>query len=57
MTVFDVFPEAMSKLQEAGAEVGHNPAEIAEKSDVVITMLPNSSHVQDAYAGEHGIFQ
>lgn len=57
VTVFDVYPEAMSKLQDAGAAIGHNPAEVAEKSDTIITMLPNSSHVQEAYAGENGVFQ
>lgn len=55
--MFDVYPEAMSKLQDAGATIGHNPADVAEKSDTIITMLPNSTHVQEAYTGEHGVFQ
>lgn len=55
--VYDVYPEAMSKLQDAGAHIGHSPAEVADKSDYLITMLPNSSHVQEAYAGENGVFQ
>lgn len=55
--VYDVYPEAMTKLQDAGAHIGHHPAEIAEKSDTIITMLPNSAHVQEAYAGENGVFQ
>lgn len=57
VTVYDVYPEAMSKLQNAGAAIGHSPAEVAEKSDTIITMLPNSTHVQEAYAGENGVFQ
>lgn len=57
VVVYDVYPEAMCKLQDAGAHIGHNPAEVADKADVVITMLPNSSHVQEAYAGENGVLQ
>lgn len=55
--VYDVYPEAMTRLQDAGAHIGQNPAEVAEKSDTVITMLPNNSHVLEAYAGENGILQ
>ena len=43
VVVYDIYPEAMSKLQDAGAHIGHNPAEVAENSDTIITMLPNSS--------------
>ena len=55
--VYDVFPDAMVKLQYAGAQVGHHPAELAENSDVIITMLPNNAHVLEAYNGENGILK
>lgn len=55
--VYDVYPEAMSKLQDAGAHIAQHPAEVAEKSDTVLTMLPNNSHVLEAYTGENGILQ
>lgn len=57
MVVYDVYPDAMSKLHDAGAHIAHHPAEVAERADTVITMLPNSSHVQEAYAGENGILK
>ena len=47
----------MTKVQSAGAVVANNPAEVAEKSDIVVTMLPNSSHVMEAFNGENGILQ
>jgi len=55
--VYDIFPEAMTTVQGAGAVVAHNPAEVAEKSDIIVTMLPNSSHVMEAFNGENGILQ
>ena len=47
----------MTTVQGAGAVVAHNPAEVAEKSDIIVTMLPNSSHVMEAFNGENGILQ
>ena len=47
----------MSKLHDAGADTAHSPAEVAGKSDTIISMLPNSNHVMEVYAGEHGILE
>ena len=55
--VFDVQPEAISRLQHAGADVGHSPAEVAEKSDTIVTMLPTNSHVMQVYAGKAGVLE
>jgi 3-hydroxyisobutyrate dehydrogenase-like beta-hydroxyacid dehydrogenase len=55
--VYDVYPEAMSKLHDAGAHTGHSPAEVADKSDTIISMLPNSNHVMDVYTGVNGILE
>lgn len=35
----------MQTFAERGATVAHNPREVADASDVVITMLPSSPHV------------
>lgn len=35
----------MKKLSDMGAATKETPSEVAEASDVVITMLPASSHV------------
>lgn len=55
--VYDVQPDAVSKLTDAGAHAGHSPAEVAEKSDTLISMLPTNSHVLDVYAGKDGILK
>lgn len=38
-----------------GIEAAANPAEIARRCRIVITMLPESRHVRDALLGDHGI--
>lgn len=35
----------MKKFSDMGVETKETPLEVAEASDVVITMLPSSSHV------------
>jgi len=39
------------------AKAAATPAEVAEKSSQIITMLPNSSHVEEVYLGERGIIR
>lgn len=57
LVVYDVYPEAMTQLVDSGASIAQHPADMAERCDRVITMLPSSPHVQEVYAGEQGIFQ
>ncbi len=40
-----------------GATVADTPREVAEQSDIVITMLPDSPQVEEVLAGEDGVFQ
>lgn len=57
VVVYDVYPEAMTNLVDSGALISPNPADIAERCERIITMLPSSPHVQEVYSGENGIFQ
>ncbi|XP_034696937.1 probable 3-hydroxyisobutyrate dehydrogenase, mitochondrial isoform X3 [Vitis riparia] len=45
----------MRMFAERGVPTKETPFEIAETSDVVITMLPSSSHVLDVYTGPNGL--
>ena len=38
------------------ASVADSPKEVAEKSDVIITMLPDSPQVEEVLAGDDGVF-
>ena len=49
VTAFDPFAkEALDDVTACGAVRGESNADVASKSDVVITMVPNSPHVREA---------
>lgn len=54
--VFDINEAAMHELVSAGAVATKSPAEIAQDSDVVITMLQTGDQVKKSCLGEQGIF-
>lgn len=57
LTVLDLNQEAVNHLVGAGAVASTSPSEVAEKSDVIITMLPASKHVQEVVLGDNGILK
>lgn len=57
LVVFDTNPAPMKELAAAGAETAASPKEVAEKCDVVVTMLPNSPHVRAVVSGPQGIIE
>ena len=57
LTVHNRSPEKAEELGEEGANVAATPREVAEKSDVIITMLPDSPQVREVVAGEDGVLE
>ncbi len=56
VTAYDPFAkEALEDVVSCGAARGESNADVASKSDVVITMVPNSPHVRAAVLGEKGV--
>jgi 2-hydroxy-3-oxopropionate reductase len=55
LVVHNRSPQPARALAEAGAEVVNGPREVAERSDVVITMLPDSAAVEAVVLGEDGV--
>ncbi|CAM8900445.1 unnamed protein product [Rhodiola kirilowii] len=53
--VHDINMTTLKTFSEKGASIKESPAELADSSDVVITMLPSSSHVIDVYTGPNGL--
>jgi 2-hydroxy-3-oxopropionate reductase len=47
---------AVDELSREGAQPMTNAKEVAESSDIIITMLPDSPDVELVYGGEQGIF-
>src|SRR5256884_1608980 len=42
-------------LTDAGGIACANSADVAQKADIVITMVPDTPHVEDVLFGEHGV--
>jgi 3-hydroxyisobutyrate dehydrogenase-like beta-hydroxyacid dehydrogenase len=55
LTVFDVRPEAIQKLVAAGAKAAACPREVAEQTDVVLSIVPNSRDVEHVMLGADGV--
>jgi len=57
LTVYDIVAERMNDLIKAGARQGTSSKDVASKSEIVITMLPNSPHVREAVLGPGGVLE
>jgi 2-hydroxy-3-oxopropionate reductase len=57
LVVFDANPAPMKEMADAGAETAGSPKEVAERCDVIVTMLPNSPHVRAVVLGPDGILE
>ncbi len=57
LVVYDVVPESVKTLAEAGAEAEGSAKAVAEKCKIIITMLPNSPHVKSVVMGQGGILE
>jgi 2-hydroxy-3-oxopropionate reductase len=58
LVLFNRTREKAEELAEDGdAEVAASPAEVAENSDVIVTMLPDSPDVRNVVTGEDGVLQ
>jgi 2-hydroxy-3-oxopropionate reductase len=56
VTVHNRSREAVNELSKEGAQSATSSKEVAERSEVVITMLPDSPDVELVYTGEQGVF-
>ena len=57
LAVFNRTREKADELAADGATVAGSPKEVAEQSDVIVTMLPDSPQVEEVLAGESGVFE
>lgn len=57
LTVFDLNQESVNAVVNKGAIAASSPKEVAERSDVIITMLPASKHVEQVVLAENGILE
>jgi len=57
LTVYDILPEAMKEVVNAGAKPASSSKEVAKNSEIVITMLPNSPEVKEVVLGIDGVLE
>ena len=57
LTAYDVRPEPLREIVEAGARAGSSAAGVAAAAEVIITMLPNSPEVKEAVLGKGGVME
>ena len=57
LVVFDINHLAVSSLEGAGAEAGVSPKDVASKSDIIITMLPDSPVVKTVLLDKDGVIE
>jgi len=51
LAVYDISPAGVAELAAAGAAAGSSAKDVAERSDVIITMLPDGPDVEKAVLG------
>lgn len=57
LVAYDILDAPVKELVEAGATAGSSPKDVAARNELIITMLPNSSHVKKAILGKDGVIE
>jgi len=57
LLVHDINRDAVKEVVNAGASEAFSPKEVAEKSDYIITVLPDSPDVEEVALGEKGLIE
>jgi len=57
LVVYDLNNEALNEIISYGATKGSSPGDVAERSEVILTMLPNSPDVKKVVLGENGLIE
>lgn len=57
LVVYDILAPPVEELVKAGAAPGSSPSDVAARSDLVITMLPNSPEVKEVVLGKNGVIE
>ena len=57
LVVTDILPEPLAELSACGASPAASAREVAEQSDIIFTMLPNSPQVKTVVCGPNGVLE
>src|SRR5580704_6478120 len=57
LTVYDIMPAGMDDAASAGARKGSSPKDVASRTDIIITMVPDGPEVEQAVLGQNGVLE
>lgn len=57
LIVYDIFPGSVEELAKAGAKKAESPKDVAQRSELIITMLPDSPQVEEVTLGKDGVLE
>lgn len=57
LVVYDIVPAGTDDVVAAGATKGSSPKEVAARTDIVITMVPDGPEVEQAVLGPNGVLE
>ena len=57
VTAYDILPSNLEKIVALGAEAGKSAADVARRSDLVISMVPDLIDVEQVALGKDGIIE
>jgi 2-hydroxy-3-oxopropionate reductase len=57
LVVYDIVPAGMDEVVAAGADRGSSPKDVASRTDLVITMVPDGPEVEQAVLGSNGVLE
>src|SRR5262249_47500844 len=57
VTAYDIMPAGLDDVAAAGAEKGSSPKDVAGRTDIIITMVPDGPEVEQAILGSNGVLE
>lgn len=57
LVVYDLNQPNIDEVVQAGAQAGTSASDVASRTEVIITMLPNSPQVKDVVLGANGVME
>lgn len=57
LVVYDIISERIQEAVVAGAEAASSPKDVAARTEIIITMLPNSPQVKEVVLGKEGVIE
>lgn len=57
VVVYDIAPESVENAVAAGAERGESPKDVASRTDIIVTMLPDAADVELVLMGPDGVLE